>query len=148
MNRLFIMGLALALFAVGPAHAVCVSGSKVNLRSGPGTSYEKMWEVYKYAPLQKIGVSVSGDWYAVRDVDGDIAWISKKLVTDRFSCAVVKKDKVNVRTMPGISNAQSSISPAIHYDSFKILQRKGEWVKVANERGDSGWIEKSYLWIQ
>lgn len=148
MNRFFAMGLVFAIFAVNPAHAVCVSVSKANVRTGPGTWYQKLWDVYKYTPLQKVGVSLSGGWYAVRDVDGDIVWIDKKLVTDKYRCAVVKKDTVNVRTGPGTSNAQTSSSPAVHYDSFKVLQKKGEWVKVANERGDKGWIDKSYLWIQ
>lgn len=148
MNRFFAMGLVFAIFAVNPAHAVCVSVSKANVRTGPGRWYEKLWDVYKYTPLQKVGVSLSGDWYAVKDVDGDMNWIKKGLVTNRYDCAVVKTDKVNVRTGPGTSRPLSSLSPAIHYDSFKVLQKRGEWVKVSDEKGDTGWIDKSYLWIQ
>lgn len=148
MNRFFAMGLVFAIFAVNPAHAVCVSVSKANVRTGPGTWYQKLWDVYKYTPLQKIGVSVSGDWYAVRDVDGDVVWIDKKLVTDKFRCTVVKSDKVTVRKGPGTSKSLSSLSPAVHYDSFKIMEKRGEWVKVKDEKGDIGWIDKSYLWIQ
>lgn len=148
MKRFIVLCLLFALFVVSPAYAVCVSVPKANVRIGPGTWYEKMWDIYKYTPLQKIGVSLSGDWYAVRDVDGDIVWIDKKNVTDKYRCAVVKKDKVNVRKGPGTSKSLSSLSPAVHYDSFKIMEKRGEWVKVKDEKGDIGWIDKSYLWIQ
>lgn len=38
MNRFFMFCLVLAIFAVNPAHAVCVNASKANVRSGPDTS--------------------------------------------------------------------------------------------------------------
>lgn len=148
MNRFFAMGLVFAIFAVNPAHAVCVSVSKANVRTGPGTWYQKLWDVYKYTPLQKIGVSVSGDWYAVRDVDGDMVWIKKGLVTSGYGCAVLKSDNINVRTGPGASRPLSFLSPAHHYDSFRVMEKRGRWVKVKDERGGIGWIHKDYLWVQ
>jgi SH3-like domain-containing protein len=60
-------------------------------------------------PFYKIGVSNDGTWYAVKDVDGDVNWIYKNLVTNRFHCAVVKSDWVNVRTGPGTNYRKSSI---------------------------------------
>jgi len=148
MKRLFILCLSFAAFAANPAYAVCVSVSKANVRSGPGTWYEKLWDVYKYTPLQKVGVSVSGDWYAARDVDGDVVWIKKGLVTNGYGCAVVKTDKVNVRTGPGTSRPMSPMSPAVHYDSFRVMEKRGGWIKVKDGKGNTGWIEKSYLWTQ
>ena len=65
---LFLVSLLLST----SAYAVCVKVKKANLRTGPGTSYEKAWEIYKYMPFLKVGTSVSGDWYAVKDVDGAI----------------------------------------------------------------------------
>lgn len=148
MKIFSVLCLTFAIFAANPAHAVCVNASKANVRSGPGTWYEKLWEVYKYAPLQKVGVSLSGDWYAVRDVDGDVGWIDKKLVTDKYRCTVVKSDKVNVRKGPGTSKPLSSLSPAVHYDSFMVMEKRGSWIKVKDERGNTGWIDTEYLWIQ
>jgi len=128
--------------------ALCVKVPKANLRSGPGTNYGIVWEVYKYMPFKKVGVSLSGDWYAVRDVDGDVNWMYKKLVTDKYRCAVVKTEEVNVRRGPGKNYPKSSLSPAVQYDSFKILQIKGTWVKVEDEWHNIGWIHRNFLWIE
>ena len=148
MKRFFSLCFIFSVFAVNPAYAVCVNVSKANVRTGPGTWYEKMWDVYKYTPLQKVGVSVSGDWYAARDVDGDIVWIKKGLVTNGYGCAVVKTHQVNVRTGPGTSRPLSPLSPAVHYDSFRVMEKRGGWIKVKDEKGNTGWIDKSDLWTQ
>jgi SH3-like domain-containing protein len=130
------------------SYALCVKVQKANIRSGPGTSYEKVWEVYKYMPFKKVGVSLSGDWYAVRDVDGDVNWIYKSLVTDKYHCAVVSKEEVNVRSKPGKNQPKSFLRPAKHYDTFKVLKRKGIWVRVKDEWNNIGWIHSNFLWIR
>jgi SH3-like domain-containing protein len=130
------------------AEALCVIVPKANIRSGPGTQYEVIWQVYKYMPFERAGKSAAGGWYAVKDVDGDVNWISKKLVTNSFRCAVVKKARVNVRKGPGVRYGKSRWGPAEKYSSLRVLQRKGSWVRVKNEWGDVGWVHKSYLWIK
>lgn len=150
MKKILVaLGIILSiLFIIRHSNALCVSAQKANLRAGPGTNYEIAWEVYKYMPFSKVGVSLSGDWYAVRDVDGDVNWIHKRLVTNRYRCAVVKIQEVNVRTGPGTNYSKSTLSLAKKYYSFKILQRRGIWIKVKDDMGNIGWIHKNYLWIQ
>jgi SH3-like domain-containing protein len=125
--------------------ALCVNVPEANLRSGPGTKYKKTWEVFKYMPFKKI--SQENNWYKVQDVDGDTHWIYSKLVTNKFDCAVVKKDKANVRSGPGTKYSKSPLSPALKYDSYKVVERKESWVKVMDEFGDKGWIFRKLLWI-
>lgn len=136
------------LFILRNSNALCVSTQKANLRAGPGTNYRIVWEVYKYMPFKKIGVSLSGDWYGVKDVDGDVNWIHKSLLTSRYRCAVVKTEEVNVRTGPGTGYSKCFFSPAKRYYSYKVLKRKGMWVRVKDEQGNIGWIHRNYLWIQ
>ncbi len=150
MKKLFAV-LIFFLFIVSvnsDARALCVNVSKANLRAGPSTKYEKVWEVYKYMPFMKVGVSLSGDWYAVQDVDGDVSWIYKKLVTSKYKCAVVKSEEVNIRTGPGTNYEKCSSGSAKQYYSFKILKTQGSWVKVKDEWGEVGWIHTDYLWIK
>jgi SH3-like domain-containing protein len=130
------------------SHAVCIKVSKANIRMGPSTTYEKAWQVFRYMPFYKVGVSTDGTWYAVKDVDGDVNWIYKNLLTTRFHCAVVKSDWVNVRTGPGTNYRKSSMGRALRYDAFKVIKRQGRWVKVKDTFGEIGWIHRSYLWIQ
>lgn len=150
-----LLFLCLILFIAGAANlvtahhtnALCVKVPKANLRTGPGTNYEIAWKVFKYMPFQKVGVSLQGDWYAVSDVDRDVNWIYKNLLTNSFSCAVVKSEKVNVRTGPGTNHSESQMGPAKKYHSFRVLETKGTWVKVRDEWNNTGWIHRDFLWI-
>jgi SH3-like domain-containing protein len=150
MKKLLVaLGIILfVLFILRHSNALCVSAQKTNLRDGPGTNYEITWEVYKYMPFSKVGISLSGEWYAVKDVDGDVNWIHKRLVTSRYRCAVVKTQEVNVRKGPGTNYSKVFFSPAKKYYSFRVLKRKGMWVRVKDEQGNIGWIHRNYLWIQ
>jgi SH3-like domain-containing protein len=142
--------LAFLLFVTvlwgGPAFALCVSAPEANLRYGPGTNYRKTWEVFRYMPLKKL--KKQGDWYRVQDVDGDIHWVYGPLVTEKYQCAVVKDDKANVRSGPGTNYKQRAYSPVFKYYMFKILEIRGDWVKVQDDYGDTGWIYRPLLWIQ
>ncbi|MFZ5906381.1 MAG: hypothetical protein ACOYVJ_03085 [Nitrospirota bacterium] len=149
MRKTFIMlGMLAALTVLLPlsSSALCVQAGKANLRSGPGTGFEKVWQVYKYMPLKQVGTSLSGDWYAVMDVDGDVSWIFKPLVTSQYPCAVVKTAVVNIRSGPGTKYRKKFSEPAKRYDSFLILESKGAWHKVKDAWGNVGWIHKDYLW--
>ncbi len=136
-----------ALLAMsGTASALCIKVPEANLRQGPGTQYEKSWEIYQYMPLKKIGQQ--GNWYQVEDVDGDTHWVFRNLVTDKMRCAVVKVGTANVRTGPGTGHAKSPFSPVEKYYSFKVIDTQGAWVKVADEVFDEGWVAQKLLWIQ
>ncbi len=134
--------IALSFFGCGEADALCVKAEKANMRVGPGTDYPKGWMVQKYFPLKKVGVSLSGDWYAVEDIDGDVFWIHKSLVADGYRCAAVKSGRANVRTGPGTGYRKQFSEPAEKYDSFKVLGRKGSWIKVKDANNNSGWIHQ------
>ena len=64
-------------------------------------------------PFSKVGVSLSGEWYAVKDVDGDVNWMHKDLLTGKYKCAVVKTEEVNIRTGPGTRYSKSGIAKNI-----------------------------------
>jgi SH3-like domain-containing protein len=149
MKKLYVaLYIILSVFILRSANALCVKTDKANLRTGPGKNFEKIWEVYRYMPFVKVGSSLSGEWYAVKDIDGDVNWIRKRLLTDKYRCAVVKKEEVNVRTGPGTNYSKGFLSPARKYYSFRVLKIKGPWVKVRDDRGGVGWIYRNFLWIQ
>lgn len=55
----------------------------------------------------------------------------------------VKKDNVNVRTGPDTSNP-------VYMELFqgyplKVLERKGDWVKISDYENDKGWIHSSLV---
>jgi SH3-like domain-containing protein len=126
--------------------AVCIKAPEANLRKGPGTNHEKSWEVFKYMPLRKIGEK--GAWYQVQDVDGDRHWVYRNLVTDSMRCGIVKVPEANVRTGPGTNHATSPLSPVEKYYSFRVVETRGDWVKVEDAVSNEGWVYKPLLWIQ
>ncbi len=140
--------LLISAIAAQAAQALCVNTAKANIRTGPGTDYEIVWEVYRYMPFRKVGSSLSGDWYAVKDVDGDVSWIYRKLVTGKYRCVVVKAEEVNVRKGPGTNYQKSALSPAKKYYSYRFLKRQGSWIKIRDDRGVSGWVHRKFLWVQ
>lgn len=137
----------LLVFSIN-AHGICVNVSTANLRTGPGTQYEIGWTVNKYMPFKKIGVSLSGKWYAVEDVDNAVLWIHKSLVTSKIRCAVVNTDAVNLRTGPGVRYEKRFFDPVEKYSCFRMLNRKGTWIRLKDENGNMGWVHRDYLWIQ
>lgn len=148
-NILTISVFIFFLFCSGHlAEALCLKSTKANVRSGPGTQYDVVWEVYKYMPFKKVGVSVSGDWYAVRDVDGDVNWIHKSLVTNSFRCAVVRESGINIRSGPGTRYRKLYANPVEQYHSFRVMKTSGLWVRLKDEAGNIGWVRKDLLWIQ
>ncbi|MDA8240749.1 MAG: SH3 domain-containing protein [Nitrospiraceae bacterium] len=147
-RKLPIAGLIIVMvFVAGYAEPLCVNAGQANVRTGPGTGYKIVWEVYRHMPFAKVGVSLSGSWYAVQDVDGDVNWIHKGLVTSSYRCAIVKSKTANIRTGPGLLYAEKFTEPAKKYDTFRVLKKKGAWVKVRDEYRDNGWIYGKLLWI-
>jgi SH3-like domain-containing protein len=149
---LFVITLSLVFFNNAdalcvkvPNDALCVKVPKANLREGPGTKFEKTWHVFKYMPFKKVGSK--GSWYKVEDVDGDTHWIYSKLVTNATNCAVVKVDEANVRSGPGTNFPKKDFSPALKYDSFKVLKSDGKWIKLVDEFGNKGWVFRKLVWV-
>lgn len=135
-----------ALVTAAPASAWCIKAPEANLRKGPGTNFEKSWQVFQYMPLRKI--EQKGDWYRVQDVDGDTHWVYRNLVTNGMSCATVKVREANVRTGPGTNHEASPLSPVDKYYSFKVVETRGDWVRVEDAASNEGWVYKPLLWIQ
>jgi SH3-like domain-containing protein len=152
MTRIIIiLSCSIVIFSAlvgGSAEALCVNVRQANVRTGPSTRFKIAWNVYRYEPFAKVGVSHSGNWYKVRDVDGDVNWISAGLATSGYRCAIVKSKTANIRTGPGLSHPEKFTEPATRYDTFRVLGKKGGWVRVQDEYGDTGWIYRKLLWIQ
>ncbi|MFQ5674194.1 MAG: SH3 domain-containing protein [Nitrospinales bacterium] len=141
-----LFSLIAGLLAAPYAEAVCVKEKRANLRKGPGLHFQKLWEVFKYMPFEKM--EQKGDWIQVKDVDGDIYWVFRKLVTQSYLCAVVKQNKTNLRAGPGTNHPKVAWSPVDKYFSMKVLQIKDPWVKIEDGEGDVAWIYRPLVWIQ
>ena len=124
------------------AEQIYVKGKKARFRAGPGTNYSILWESSKYTPLEYL--ARYKNWYAVRDKDGDVAWVSEQVIATGATCIVINK-KANIRRGPG-TNTGVAFAVEEGY-LFQIIDKKGEWYKVKDAEGDQGWIFSNLVWV-
>ena len=140
--------LAIAFCGTTPQNteALCIKNEKANLRKGPGTSHEKLWEVFKYMPFKQLGVKDA--WKRIEDIDGDIYWVYSPLTTQKYKCAVIKNNKTNLRTGPGTNFPKVPWAPVDKFFSMKVLKIEQNWVHIEDSAGDKAWIYRPLVWIQ
>jgi SH3-like domain-containing protein len=118
-----------------------VSAGIANMRSGPGTKYDVLWQVEQYHPVRI--VEKKGNWYKIKDFENDVAWLHKSLL-DKTEGVITIKDKCNVRSKAGTkSQVLFTVEKGV---PFKVLSRKGNWIKIEHADGDVGWIYKTLVW--
>jgi SH3-like domain-containing protein len=123
------------------AERLAIKSDIANIRSGPGTKTEVLWQVEKYYPVEV--VHKQGDWYLFKDFEGDEGWIHRSLLSP-LDTIVVKRDNCNVRSGPSTDNDVSFV--AERGIPFKVLKRQGAWVQIQHADGDTGWIHKNLIW--
>jgi SH3-like domain-containing protein len=140
--------LTIVFFLVGAdvAMALCIKKEKANLRKGPSTKHEKIWQVYQYMPFKLL--TTKGDWKKVKDLDGDSYWVHARLTTQKYKCAVIRKDKTNLRTGPSTEHPKVNWAPVDKYFSMKVLRTKNNWVHVEDAAGDKAWVYNPLVWIE
>ena len=146
MIKILVSLSILTLFFSTSATALCIENEKANLRTGPGTKYEKLWQVFQYMPFKML--ASKGNWNQVQDVDGDSYWIHAPLTTQKYKCAVIKNNKTNLREGPGTSFPIVKWAPVDKYFSMKVLKIENNWVQVEDAARDKAWIYRPLVWIQ
>jgi SH3-like domain-containing protein len=120
---------------------VSVKGSMLNMRSGPSTNTDVLWELQRGYPLQV--VQRKNRWVQVLDFEGDTGWVAASL-TGRTPHHVVKVNNANLRKGPGTQNR--IVGKANYGELLRTKEKRGGWVRVERPSGDNGWISKKLLW--
>lgn len=140
------MFLVITVFCLGPGIAaaserVTVKVSIANMRSGPGTNYDVLWQVEKYHPF--LVVEKKGNWVKIKDFEGDMAWIHSSLLAE-VEAVITKKSKCNVRARP---TTESSILFTVERGvPFKVIKREESWIYIEHADGEKGWIYNTLVW--
>ncbi len=138
---LLLLMLLMTAAAASAAERLAITADIANVRSGPGTKYDQLWQVEKYYPVTV--VEKKGGWCRIKDFEGDEGWIEGSLLS-KVNTVIVKVAKCNVRSGPGTDfEIAFSVTKGI---PFKVLQTKGQWLEVEHADGDSGWIMKNLVW--
>ncbi len=138
----FIVLVSLILCGAADAgQRISVSASKADIRSGAGNNFDVLWKSEKYYPFSV--VKKAGDWYQVKDFQGDEGWVHQSLVGNTPS-VITAKDKNVLRSEPKPdAKVLFTVGPGI---PFKVDKRKDKWILVEHADGDKGWIHESTVW--
>ena len=140
----FLLALTAADTALG-AERLAVSAAVANVRSGPGTNYEVLWQVEKYTPMLVLDKDKSGEWCYIKDYEGTIGWINRDIL-DAIDTVITKPrdERCNVRSGPTTNS--DVVFKAVKGVPFRVLERKGDWIHITHADGESGWIHKMLVW--
>ena len=138
----FLLAICFA-FSAGAAEYVTVNKDGVNIRSGPDTNKEILWEVFKNFPLKVL--KRDGQWVQTEDFEGDKGWVYAPLLS-KEKMVIIKVDAANMRI--GAGTNYEVIATVKYGVVFKPLAREGEWVKVEHKDGTVGWLHEKLIWPQ
>ncbi|MEK7355586.1 MAG: SH3 domain-containing protein [Bdellovibrionota bacterium] len=144
--RLAIFTCALALVPqLANAEAVCVTQAHTSLRRGPSSKDAVTWTVSENMPLLRI--SQKGSWSQVKDLDGQVHWVTSKSLSSRRSCAVIKSKNAKLRRGPGPKEPTADLEVADKYTPFQKIDRDGAWLLVQDEYNGRYWVNETNVWL-
>ncbi len=128
--------------AAADVRMVSIDRAQVNMRSGPGTRFEILWNLARGYPLQVLARSQG--WLKVRDFENDVGWVLARL-TSRKPHLVVKTEVLNLRRGPGTGHR--IVGQAAYGEVLHTLEHEGSWVHVRRQPdGPSGWVARRLTW--
>ncbi len=120
---------------------VSITREDTNMRAGPGTRFKALWRLIRGYPLRVTGRS--GQWFKVRDFEGDEGWVFRPL-TGQTPHYIVKARAAYLRARP---SARSRILGQVSYgDVLRTLAKRAGWVRVKHDGGADGWIARDLVW--
>jgi len=137
--QLLIIVLLIAEIAVAGDFA-SVMKDGVNIRSGPSTKNDVLWEVFKDYPVEIL--QRKGDWVEVRDFENDKGWIYASLLS-KEKTMIVKVENANMRSGP--TKDDKIIATVKKGVVFTPVEQKGNWIKVQYKKDITGWMYNTLL---
>jgi SH3-like domain-containing protein len=129
--------------AAHPASFVRVQVPVANVREGPATDFSRLRQARRDEPLRVVGRE--GRWLEVRDHEGQAGWIFAPLTDDQPAVVVhAVREWANVRSGPGRNHAVRFRAP--RGSTFAVAGGEGDWLRVQDARGGSGWLHRSLTW--
>ncbi|MCI5132369.1 MAG: peptide-binding protein [Candidatus Electrothrix sp. EH2] len=126
----------------GAAEFVSVVKDGVNLRSGPSTNYEILFELPAGYPLKVLAREKK--WIKVSDYENDKGWIYGGLVSNT-PYVIVKVPEGNVRSGPGTN--YDKIGKVVRDVILRKVKTDGDWFKISHPEL-TGWIYSNLVWPQ
>lgn len=135
-----VLAVLISSNAVSWATTMSIKSDNVCIRSGPGTDCPVLYQAFKGYPVRVL--SSRGNWARVTDFENDTGWVYRPLLL-KTRTVITTHDGVNVRSGPGL---RYGIRAKADYGTvFRVLRKQGNWVKVRDCQGITGWIHRKLL---
>lgn len=86
--------------------------NEANVRSGPGTQYPILWIYKKFGyPVEIIRKYQS--WYQVRDIEGEMGWVYKSLISKRRTTLVGEGKPLVMYKQPDATEPLIKFAPGV-----------------------------------
>ncbi|MBL7084750.1 MAG: SH3 domain-containing protein [Candidatus Omnitrophica bacterium] len=119
-----------------PVYAT-VSADKVNVRAGYGLNFEVLAQLIKTDEVVVIGQEYG--WYKIKLPEEARCFVHK----DYVDAQLVTADKLRVRAGRNLnSNVLGTLKAG---ERVIVLEKDGDWLRIAPPQGCGGWIKKDYL---
>lgn len=122
--------------AVGDAPAV--------LYDAPAVRGKKLFVAPRGMPFEVV-VAIEG-WLKVRDRAGDLAWIERRLVSDRRSVVSVTRAQVRERADDGAPVVLEVAGEVLLELLEPALPNAAGWARVRHRDGASGFVRVTQVW--
>lgn len=159
MNKKIIWGVLFSLFITlhFPAFVdtqtiyaadVLVTGDTVNIRTGPGLSYDVVTKVKKNEALSVL--SEDGDWLKVKTSTNKVGWIanwliqSKQTTVKKNQTAKITENGLRVRSAAGATN--KVLGTLQKGETYDVLLLTDGWIQIDSPFG-KGWVSKDFATI-
>ncbi len=155
-KHIFFVTLVLLFIGLGSFGAVAlanytnvsISATVVNVRMGPGLSYDIMTQVQGGSSVNVL--SEKNEWYKVRLSDGRIGWVASWLINNTEVAAT--SDLLATVIVPSINvraeNSESAevIGSAAAGEKFALLYEENGWSQIAYNN-KVGWMQSDLIEI-
>lgn len=143
---LFVSVATISTVVLANQNTVVVEASILNVRTGPGLSYDVMDQVTSGQRLDVI--EENNGWYKIRLDNDQIGWVAGWLVnfdeanTENRTIGTISGEYANIRSGP--STDHEVIGQAYQGTDFTIVYQENDWVQV-EYGGTLAWINASLI---
>ncbi|MFH1776230.1 MAG: SH3 domain-containing protein [Candidatus Omnitrophota bacterium] len=142
--------LALIFIFLDPAHLVAASdkfagmvcADRVNVRAGPSTNFEPLFQLEKSAIVKVLGEN--SDWYRIVLPEEASCFISAKYL-EKIDNNYFRITGKNVNVRGGPSTNYNVLCQVNTGDTIFVREIKDDWAKIYPPQDSAGWIHKDYV---
>ena len=124
---------------------VSLKSGKVNVRQGPGESYDIAW-TFTRAALPVEVIQEYDTWRRVRDSDGSVGWVLQNLLSSKRTAVVAPWAAGAPRPLYSSPAATTTVSAYLEAGVLAdVATCHQNWCRLSGN-GFSGWIGEDQLW--